>query len=104
VTFYYGNISSTYRGDYLRFIYQYLEKLPIRTIDFTDPADKSSHDKIVKLVEHMLELHERLSEATTESEKAAFQQQIDETDQQIDNLVYELYDLTPEEIAIVEGR
>jgi len=24
-------------------------------------------------------------------------------DRQIDNLVYELYDLTPEEIAIVEG-
>jgi len=32
------------------------------------------------------------------------QRQIEATDQQIDALVYELYDLTAEEIAIVEGR
>ena len=32
------------------------------------------------------------------------QRQIDATDRQIDKLVYELYGLTPEEIAIVEGN
>ena len=32
------------------------------------------------------------------------QRRIDATDQQIDKLVYELYELTPEEIAIVEGN
>ena len=31
------------------------------------------------------------------------QRQIEATDRQIDRLVYELYDLTEEEIAIVEG-
>jgi hypothetical protein len=31
-------------------------------------------------------------------------EQINATDQQIDKLVYELYGLTPEEIAIVEGN
>ena len=30
------------------------------------------------------------------------QRQIDATDRQIDKLVYELYELTPEEIKIVE--
>jgi len=30
--------------------------------------------------------------------------QIEDTDRQIDTLVYELYGLTPEEIEIVEGR
>jgi len=48
------------------------------------------------------DIKERLTKGTEESEKAALQQQIDKTDRQIDNLVYELYDLTPEEIAIVE--
>jgi hypothetical protein len=33
-----------------------------------------------------------------------FQRQIDATDRQIDRLVYELYGLTEEEIAVVEGR
>ena len=32
------------------------------------------------------------------------QRQIEATDRQIDQLVYELYGLTEEEIAIVEGR
>ena len=37
--------------------------------------------------------------------KTALQRQIDATDRQIDNLVYELYGLTDDEIKIVEeGR
>ncbi len=34
--------------------------------------------------------------------KANLQRQIDATDAQIDKLVYELYELTPDEIKIVE--
>jgi hypothetical protein len=29
----------------------------VRTINFSDPADKSRHDRMVALVEQMLELH-----------------------------------------------
>lgn len=36
-------------------------------------------------------------------DKTAIQRQIDATDDEIDNLVYELYGLTEEEIKIVEG-
>jgi hypothetical protein len=43
-----------------------------------------------------------LAKTTTETDNAMLQRQIDATDQEIDNLVYELYELTPEEIAIVE--
>ena len=40
-----------------------------------------------------------------EKEKAqALQAQINQTDQEIDQMVYELYGLTEEEIAIVEGN
>ena len=39
----------------------------------------------------------------THSAKTLVQRQIDATDRQIDQLVYELYGLTEEEIAIVEG-
>jgi len=50
----------------------------------------------------MLALNERLAKATEESDKATLQQQINEPDPQIDKRVYELYGLTPEEIASVE--
>jgi hypothetical protein len=59
----------------------------------------------------MLDLHQRhAAEAnpqvapTVPGWPTMLQRQIDATDQQIDGLVYELYGLTDEEIAIVEGR
>ncbi|HPA72901.1 MAG TPA: TaqI-like C-terminal specificity domain-containing protein, partial [Spirochaetota bacterium] len=95
---------STYRGGYLRYFGQYLNPLPIRTIDFNDPADKALHDTMVSLVETMLELHKKLAATTLGHDKTALQRQIDATDRQIDALVYELYGLTEEEIKIVEGK
>ena len=59
---------------------------------------------MVKLIEKMLELHKKLSEAKIPDEKTRIQRQISATDSQIDKLVYELYDLTKEEIAIVESK
>lgn len=96
------NITTKFRGGYLAFSRQYIERLPIRTIDFSDPADKARHDKMVELVQRMLDLHEQLAAAKTEHEKIVLQRRIAATDRQIDQLVYELYGLTQEEIKIVE--
>jgi len=80
-----------------------VKKLPVRTINFSDPADKARHDKMVALVEQMLSLNKQLASAKTDHEKTALQRQIEAIDKQIDKLVYELYGLTDEEIRIVEG-
>ena len=40
--------------------------------------------------------------AGSEHERGVLERQIAAADEEIDHLVYELYDLTPEEIAIVE--
>ena len=77
-----------------------VRQLPIRTIDFSDPADVARHDHMVSLVEQMLALHKQLQEARTPHEKTALQRQIEATDGQIDALVYELYGLTEEEIRM----
>jgi len=79
-----------------------LKKIPIRTIDFSDPADVARHDKMVSLVERMLDLHKRLAETKTSHENTLLHRQIEATDKQIDRLVYELYGLTEEEIRIIE--
>ncbi len=86
-----------------RLIYQYMEQVPIRVIDENDPADSARHERMVGLVESMLKLHEQLAAATTTHDKTLIQRQIGATDRQIDALVYELYGLTPAEIAQVEG-
>jgi len=96
------SISNKFRGGWITCTKQYVETLPIYNIDVTDPIEKDRHDKIVLLVDKMLSLNKRLPELKTDHEKTAIQRQIDATDQQIDQLVYELYGLTDEEIRIVE--
>jgi len=98
------HISSTKQGGYFEYKPMYISQLPIRTIDFSDPADRARHERMVELVERMLSLHQRLAAAQTPPEKTLLQRQIAATDEQIDRLVYELYNLTEEEIALVEGR
>ncbi len=73
------------------------------TTDFTDPTDVTRHDRMVSLVTQMLDLHARLAAEGVPHEKAALQRRIDQTDKQIDRLVYELYGLSEEEIRVVEG-
>jgi hypothetical protein len=49
-------------------------------------------------------LHRQLAAARTPAERNVLQRQIDATDGEIDRLVYALYDLTEEEIRIIEGE
>ncbi len=90
------------RGGYFSYEARFMQGLPIRTIDFANPADVALHDQVVGLVEQMLALHRRLDEVRTAHDKALLQRQIELTDREIDRLVYELYELTDDEIAIVE--
>ena len=80
-----------------------MAKIPIRPIDFTNPADIEKHDRMVSLVDRMLALvPKRRAEANPQT-AAQLDAQIAATDRQIDRLVYDLYGLTEDEIALVEG-
>ena len=73
-------------------------------MDFSPLAEKAQHDKLVGLVETMLELQKKHHEAKMERNKELYERQIKMVDAQIDRLVYELYGLTEEEIKVVEGE
>ncbi len=100
--FFMHSISSTKQGGYFEYKPMYFSQIPIRTIDSSNKSDKSYHDSVVAFVRQMLELHKQLSSAKTDHDKTVIQRRIDATDRQIDQLVYELYGLTEEEIKIVE--
>lgn len=86
IQFVYKMLSPAYRGGYLRFIYQYLVQLPIIT-----PSDLIKN-KIESLVDQILAAKQANPAADTTALEA-----------EIDQLVYQLYGLTEEEIKIVEG-
>ena len=75
----------------------------VRPSYFNDAEDVARHDRMVSLVERVLALHKKLAAANTATAKTMLQRQIDASDRQIDRLMYKLYDLTEEEIGIVEG-
>lgn len=80
-----------------------IRQFPICRIDFANPIDKSRHDRMVALVDGMLGLHKKLAAARTDQEKTGLRRQIEATDRQIDQLVYELYGLSDDDIRLVEA-
>lgn len=96
-------MSTDFRGGYLAANKQFIEQLPIRRIDFSDPDDKARHANMVDLVYQMLELHKKLADAKVPQLRTVLKRQIEAIDLQIDQLVYEMYGLTVAEIEIVES-
>ena len=75
------------KGDMLELYLTPLSEIPI-------PKDKNNYaSKIVKLVENIIEKKKGNSELDTSS-----------IERQIDELIYNLYELTDEEIKIIEGN
>lgn len=72
-------------------------------INESDPSDREKRDQVVKLVEQMLAAKQHLVSAYTDRDRNFYERKCADLDRQIDKLVYELYKLTDEEIAIVEG-
>ena len=80
-----------------------VKKIPVPVIDVLDArSKKSKHDRMVVLVEEMLAFHKALGVAVSQQLRSVLQHQIQAKDAEIDRLVYDLYGLTEEEIAIVE--
>jgi hypothetical protein len=86
-----------------RLIYQYMENVPIRSINTDSPNDRRLHDRLVILVQRMLTLSQQLEEAKSPPAKTPIERQMHATDGEIDQLVFELYGLDEEEIQIASG-
>ena len=104
LNFYLKQVTTNFRGGYFAANKQFIEQLPIRTIDFSNPAEKPMHDNLVALVDNMLELQKKYHEARMDQDKELYERQIKLVDAQIDRLVYDLYGLTEEEVRVVEGE
>ncbi|MBP9890059.1 MAG: N-6 DNA methylase, partial [Leptospiraceae bacterium] len=81
----------------------YLEKLPIKTIDPRNKSEQQLHDEIVKNVDLLLRLNEELQTIKLQTKIEEIQSRIERAEANINQAVYKLYDLTEEEIRIVEG-
>jgi len=80
-----------------------LSSFPIRIINFNDNEDLYYYNQIITRIDTMLYLNEFILSAKTPMDKRFIARQIETTDKQIDQLVYDLYGLTAEERDLVEA-
>lgn len=99
--FFLTQICDQVQGGFYRLKIIYIEQIPIKKV--IEKEDKILHDQIVTLVTQMLEAKKQLGAAQTEGDKNFLENKCASLERQIDNLVYKLYDLTEEEIKIVEN-
>jgi hypothetical protein len=86
------------------FAWDDLRGLPVITPDFDRAEDLDRHNRIESLVRKRITLEKNYRAVPDGLERGSLQKQIRKTGRQIDAEVYELYDLTPEEIMVVEAR
>lgn len=104
LTFRFKSIGKLKSSGIYEYFWNSISKLSIRQINFTNTADKSRHDRIVKLVEEMQQAQKYLHGTKTEKDKTYYERRCTGLDAEIDALVYELYGMTQDEIKIVEGK
>lgn len=80
-----------------------VDKEPLLNVPIAKPT-ADQQQKLSSLATQMLDAHRQLGLAKSEADKAMLAQRIDILDAQINALVYSLYGLTKEEIAVVEGK
>jgi hypothetical protein len=101
---FFPNVSAPFRGGWYSANRQFLSKVPIRLIDFSNPADRLAHGKLAAFGDQVSSLHRQLAAAKTPHEKDSMTRQIHAAEGQIDRLVYELYGVNEDELGIVEEK
>ena len=104
LTFYFQRISSPFQGGWFAYEPRYLSRIPVRILNINDPIERGIHTRIVNLVDSMIALQKQRVVANSEARKSIIDSQIDATDDEINRLVYDVYGLTADEIALVEGN
>lgn len=112
--FYLGILSSTLLGKYIksrninldRKVFpkintNTLESVPVPNIS---KVDKSVQHEMTKLVDHLIQLNYEKHDTKLATKADQLQNKIDYCENRINQLVYELYELTEEEIKIIEER
>ena len=100
IDFYYQKFLKSTKKVFSEIQARQIAELPFPKIESNQSKE---HDQIVTSVDQLLKLNKDLQAETLESKKEQIKRKIDHFEDKINELVYKLYDLTEEEIKIVEG-
>ena len=99
ISFYHSNTSANaFKGAFPKVLLQDLRELPVPN------AVTKIQTEIEKLVNQLLQLNEEKAASKLATQISQLQGRIDYCEDRINQIVYQLYELTDEEIKIVEGK
>ena len=98
INFYFKFLATPLRGNYYNLSKIYVEKIPLILLPETE------QQLLIELTDRMMELNRNFASCKTPKDEKILKLQITKTEEKINQLVYELYDLTDEEITIVENE
>lgn len=87
---------STFRGGYYSHGKQYIAQLPVYKIDFSVESDVKIHDKIVSIVQTMMDLNVKKKSAVNTATLRTFQRSIDALHMELNAIIDELYSVHEE--------
>jgi type I restriction-modification system DNA methylase subunit len=93
--------ASEFRGGYKSHGKQFIQGLPIRTINFDDPAEAKVHDEIVGLVQQLIRTVKDSDGVTLPHELDRLDRQKKRLKRRIDQLIANLYNVSPEDLSRV---
>lgn len=103
--FYLQNISSPFRHGYFAYNKQYIEQLPVKLLDLSNPIQKAKHDELVTLADKMLRINKELQKTSENTDKwYSLKKEIEQTDKLIDEETYALYDIKEYDRNIIENN
>lgn len=86
-----SKISIFLSGGYFAQNKQFAGEIPVKEIDFSNPNEKQSHDKIVNMVTTIIELKKKLTQVRLKDEQDMLTRQVDALGLQINEILYKLY-------------
>ncbi|TXJ43031.1 hypothetical protein [Brachyspira pilosicoli] len=79
-------------------------RIPMPVIDLSNSSHKEVHDKIVVLVDNIIELNKKVNTEKNPNSLNMINRQILACEKQLDNLMFSIYNLNDEEKRIIEGE
>ncbi|MEI0479263.1 Eco57I restriction-modification methylase domain-containing protein [Brachyspira pulli] len=76
-------------------------RIPMPVIDLSNPSHKEVHDKIVVLVDNIIELNKKVNTEKNPNSLNMINRQILACEKQLDNLIFSIYNLNDEEKSII---
>ena len=93
--------ASEFRGSYYSHGKQFIENIPIKTINFDDLAEKQLHNEIVKTVEQLIDARKKYKNEYMAAKKTVQQRKLDLLAENLTDLINKLYHIDKTDIDTV---